>query len=82
MTGRLERIWHHEHLIDAETGKVLEFRDSAIEALLRSAASCLGYRLLQYRLEVFGEMQTSPRKDLCGAGLPAQGGRSTSVAVK
>lgn len=43
----------HEHLVDVESGQVLEFRDHAIEALLREAAGRLGYRLLQYRLEVF-----------------------------
>ena len=48
---------HHEHLIDVETGKVIEFRDEAIEALLHSAASRLGYHLIQYRLEVFGEVK-------------------------
>lgn len=46
---------HHEHLIDVETGKVIEFSDAAIETLLREAARRLGYRVLQYRLEIFGE---------------------------
>ena len=41
---------HHEHLIDVETCKVIEFCDDAIEALLHSAASRLGYHLVQYKL--------------------------------
>jgi Fur family ferric uptake transcriptional regulator len=52
---------HHEHLIDLETGKVLEFRDAAIEALLREAAERLGYRLLQYRLEIFAAPEPTER---------------------
>ncbi|HWB50387.1 MAG TPA: Fur family transcriptional regulator [Stellaceae bacterium] len=55
---------HHEHLIDVETGKVVEFCDPTIEALLREAAGRLGYRLLQYRLEVFGEAAGAPRANL------------------
>ncbi len=49
------RDGRHEHLIDVRTGKVLEFQNEAIEALLRQTAAQLGYRLADYRLEVFGE---------------------------
>lgn len=46
---------HHEHLIDVDTGKVVELSDPAIEELLRRIAERCGYRLLNYRLELFGE---------------------------
>lgn len=45
---------HHDHLIDVETGKVIEFVDPEIEALQEKIARRLGYRLTGHRLELFG----------------------------
>ena len=45
---------HHDHLIDVETGKVVEFVDPEIEALQKQIAAKLGYRLVDYRLELYG----------------------------
>jgi len=45
---------HHDHLIDIETGKVIEFVDPEIEALQERIAAKLGYRLTGHRLELFG----------------------------
>lgn len=45
---------HHDHLIDVETGKVIEFVDPEIEALQEKIAAKLGYRLTAHRLELFG----------------------------
>lgn len=45
---------HHYHLIDVETGKVVEFADAEHEALLREIAGRLGFDLVSLRLEVFG----------------------------
>jgi Fur family ferric uptake transcriptional regulator len=44
----------HYHLIDVETGKVIEFADAEHEALLREIAGRLGFDLVSLRLEVFG----------------------------
>ncbi|MCC7048440.1 MAG: transcriptional repressor [Alphaproteobacteria bacterium] len=44
---------HHDHLIDIESGRVIEFRNEQIEALQRSVAEKLGYRLVEHRLELF-----------------------------
>ncbi|MDE2227535.1 MAG: transcriptional repressor [Alphaproteobacteria bacterium] len=44
---------HHDHLIDLQTGKVIEFRNEAIEKLQREVASRLGYKLVDHRLELF-----------------------------
>lgn len=41
---------HHDHLIDVETGKVVEFVDPEIEALQKQIAAKLGYRLVDHRL--------------------------------
>src|SRR5436190_16956910 len=45
---------HHDHLIDTRSGKVIEFRDDAIEELQRKIAEKLGFKLVDHRLELFG----------------------------
>jgi len=45
---------HHDHLIDVETGAVVEFVDPEIEALQERIADKLGYRLVGHRLELYG----------------------------
>ena len=44
---------HHDHLIDIESGKVIEFRNEEIEGLQRAVAEKLGYRLMDHRLELY-----------------------------
>jgi len=45
---------HHDHLIDLNSGEVIEFVDPEIEALQEKIAKKLGYRLKGHRLELFG----------------------------
>lgn len=45
---------HHDHLIDLETGRVIEFENATIERLQREVAKSLGYRLVDHRLELYG----------------------------
>jgi Fur family ferric uptake transcriptional regulator len=45
---------HHDHLIDVESGKVLEFVDPELEALQKQIAEKLGYRLVDHRMELYG----------------------------
>ena len=45
---------NHYHLIDVETGKVLEFQDQEHERLMQLIASRLGFDLVSVRLELFG----------------------------
>ena len=45
---------HHDHLIDLETGKVVEFHDPEIEELQKRIAERLGYRLVDHRMELYG----------------------------
>ncbi|WP_417244197.1 Fur family transcriptional regulator [Celeribacter sp.] len=45
---------HHDHLIDMETGKVIEFYDPEIEILQDRIAAKLGYDLKGHRLELYG----------------------------
>ncbi len=45
---------HHDHLINVETGEVLEFVDPEVEQLQRTIAERLGYRLVDHRMELYG----------------------------
>ena len=45
---------HHDHLIDVETGKVVEFVDPELEALQKQIAEKLGFRLVDHRMELYG----------------------------
>ncbi len=44
---------HHDHLIDMDSGTVIEFRSEEIEALQTEIARRLGYRLVHHRLELY-----------------------------
>ena len=45
---------HHEHLVDIETGEVIEFYNEALENMKRAIAEEMGYELVDHRLELFG----------------------------
>ncbi|AVO39527.1 Fur family transcriptional regulator [Pukyongiella litopenaei] len=45
---------HHDHLIDMNSGEVIEFVDPEIEALQEKIAAKLGYELRGHRLELYG----------------------------
>ena len=45
---------HHDHLIDVETGRVIEFVDPELEALQKIIAEKLGFRLVDHRMELYG----------------------------
>ncbi len=44
---------HHEHLVDIETGEVIEFYNEELEEMKRSIAEQMGYELVDHRLELF-----------------------------
>ena len=46
---------HHEHLIDVETGEVIEFIDHELEKLKEKIANRMGYKLVEHKLELFGK---------------------------
>src|SRR5689334_2758847 len=45
---------HHDHLIDLQSGDVIEFRNEEIERLQELVARELGYKLVDHRLELYG----------------------------
>lgn len=46
---------HHDHLIDTDTGEVIEFVNEEIEELQHKVAKKLGYELTGHRLELYGK---------------------------
>jgi len=57
---------HHDHLIDVQSGRVIEFQNEEIENLQRKVAEKLGYRLVGHRLELYAVA--------LGAAKPPNGG--------
>ena len=51
---------HHDHLIDVESGKVIEFVDAELEALQKLIAEKLGFRLVDHRMELYGVSLNRP----------------------
>jgi len=45
---------HHDHMIDIETGEVIEFVDDEIEELQKTISKKLGYKLIDHRMELYG----------------------------
>lgn len=45
---------HHHHLIDLETGEVIEFQNEKLERLKEEIARELGYELIDHTLELYG----------------------------
>ena len=45
---------HHDHLIDINTGEIIEFVNDDIEKLQTKVAEKLGYKLVDHRLELYG----------------------------
>lgn len=54
--GRYEQAphQHHDHLIDVDSGRVIEFRNDAIERIQQRIARELGFRLIGHKLELYG----------------------------
>jgi Fur family transcriptional regulator, ferric uptake regulator len=53
---------HHDHLIDLQSGRVIEFRNDEIEKLQHFVAEQLGYDLVGHRLELYAVPRGGQRK--------------------
>jgi Fur family ferric uptake transcriptional regulator len=67
---------HHHHLIDVETGRVIEFEDAEHERVLQAIAARLGFDLVSHRLELFGRRREAkpaqPATSRASASEPAR----------
>ena len=52
---------HHHHLIDVDTGRVIEFEDAEHERIMQAIAARLGFQLVSHRLELFGRKRAVAR---------------------
>lgn len=53
---------HHDHLIDIQSGKVIEFQNQEIEVLQEKIAEKYGFKLVGHRLELYGVPTESKKK--------------------
>jgi Fur family ferric uptake transcriptional regulator len=58
---------HHDHLINLQTGEVIEFRNEEIEKLQRRVAEELGFELVDHRLELYA-VPLGRGRDKVGSG--------------
>jgi len=58
---------HHYHLIDVDSGKVIEFADAEHERMMQALAERLGFDLVSLRLELFGR-----RRDVAPRGVESE----------
>ncbi len=63
----------HHHLIDIESGRVIEFADPEHERVITEIAARLGFNLVSHRLELFGRRIDVPARD-----TPAVAGRKAA----
>ena len=49
----LDRGEHHDHMVDVETGKVIEFHSDEIEELQRKIAEAHGYSIEDHALVLY-----------------------------
>jgi Fur family ferric uptake transcriptional regulator len=71
----------HHHLVDVDTGRVIEFIDPELEAAIRAIASRLGFELASHRLELFGhrrQEQTITPDAKAASPKAAQNGREAA----
>jgi Fur family ferric uptake transcriptional regulator len=73
---------HHFHLIDIETGKVIEFQDAEHDRVVQEIAARLGFDLVSLRLELFGRRRdrAPPEAPSAAAGSPRRGRRDPDMA--
>lgn len=55
---------HHDHLINIQSGEVIEFRNEDIEKLQQFVANELGYELVGHRLELYAVPRNGKRKSV------------------
>jgi Fur family ferric uptake transcriptional regulator len=72
----------HYHLIDVETGKVIEFQDPEHERLMRVIAARLGFDVVSLRLELFGRRHGSAVTPLGGGSSEHQAPNDSGAASR
>jgi Fur family ferric uptake transcriptional regulator len=73
---------HHYHLIDVDTGKVIEFADAAYERVMQEMAARLGFELVSLRLELFARRRdtSQPSRDKSAAAAARSSQRPAAAS--
>jgi Fur family ferric uptake transcriptional regulator len=71
----------HYHLIDVESGRVIEFTDAAHALMLTEIATRLGFDLVSHRLELFGRRHVATAPDAPPPPRPAGRRRAAPAAA-
>jgi len=71
---------HHDHLIDLDSGEVIEFHDAEIERLQERIAEGLGYELVGHRLELYARRRGVGHKPVISS-KPGEQGKSVGRGV-
>ncbi len=64
----------HYHLIDVDSGRVIEFGDVELEQMMQQIAAKLGFDLVSHRLELFGRKRPPKREPARAAPAPVPNG--------
>ncbi len=70
---------HHHHLIDVDTGRVIEFEEPEHERLMQQIAARLGFKLVSARLELFGRRPDVPASPAPRARKPVDAAASPGL---
>ncbi len=63
---------HHYHLIDIDTGRVIEFEDAEHVQLMHQIARRLGFDLVSHRMELFARRAPEPQPDAAARGAAGE----------
>jgi Fur family ferric uptake transcriptional regulator len=55
---------HHDHIVDLDSGEIIEFRSDRIEQLQREIAAEMGYDIVHHRMELY--CRRRPRRGEAG----------------
>ena len=73
---------HHDHLIDVDTGMVIEFRSDKIERLQAQIAGKLGYDLIRHRLELYCRKPGADRQPIAHRSGKIRSGSGKYIGAK
>ena len=72
---------HHDHMIDVDSGEVMEFTNERIERLQAEIAAEMGYDIVHHRLEPLGGEPQSSQRAVWHHGVDAENDIPETAAI-